>query len=181
MTETATSSIEPLDEPALLAQHRRLGRLRFPAHQEDDFNTYMHNKMRGRVGAVAVTAIGYMLLFFWVDYRYLPPEIKQISIPVRAVVLLLVISSLWFVNRPGRVKATVAFNVATLAYVLVGLAVAGIILLCRTYPLQVPVTHDGLYLVLLAGTFLVGLPSRHSVFGSWSILLCYLAGEIALG
>ena len=181
MIEAAISSNEPLDEPALLAQRRRLGRLRFTALLEEDFKSYMHNKMRGRVWPVALTTIGFMLLFFWVDYRYLPPEINQVSIPVRAVMLVLLIASLWFVNRPGRVKAAAAFNVATLAYFFVGLAVAGIILLCRTYPLQVPVTHDGLYLVLLSGNFLVGLPARHSVFGSWAILLCYLAGEIALG
>lgn len=181
MIETAILPNEPVDEPALLAQRRRLGRLRFTALLEEDFKSYMHNKMRGRVWPVAVTSIGFMLLFFWIDYRYLPAEINQISIPIRVITLVLVILSLWFVNRPGRVKAAVAFNVATLAYFIVGLAVAGIILLCRIFPLQVPVTHDGLYLVLLSGTFLIGLPARHSVFGSWAILICYLAGEVTLG
>ena len=181
MIEASTGPTEPLDEPALLAQQRRLGRLRFTALLEEDFKKYMHNKMRGRVWSVALTTIGFMLLFFWVDYRYLPPEIKQITIPIRAVMLVLVVLSLWYVNRPGRVRPGVAFNIATLVYVAVGLAVAGIILLCRMFPLQVPVTHDGLYLVLLSGTFLVGLPARHSVCGSWAILLCYLAGEAMLG
>ena len=177
----AASRTDSLDEPALLAQRHRLGRLRFTRLVEQDFQNYMHRKMRGRLVPVALSSIGFMLLFFWVDYRYLPPDIHEITIPIRTVVLVLVAFSLWFVNRPDRVSPQKAFAFATLAYLSVGLAVAVIILLCRTEPLSVPVTHDGLYLVLLSGTFLLGLPARHSVYCSWVILLCYLAGEIALG
>lgn len=177
----AVPRTDTLDEPALLAQRRRLGRLRFTRLFEQDFQRYMHHKMRGRLGPVALSSIGFMLLFFWVDYRYLPPEIHQITIPIRTLVLVLVAFSLWFVNRPERVSPRSAFAFATLTYFSVGLAVAVIILLCRTQPLSVPVTHDGLYLVLLSGTFLLGLPARHSVYCSWLILLCYLAGEVALG
>ena len=181
MIEAATLPSEPLDEPAILAQRHRLGRLRFTTLLERDFQTYMHRKMRGRIWPVALSSVGFMLLFFWVDYRYLPPELHNITIPIRTAVLILVSFSLWYVNRPERVSPPVAFNLATLAYLSVGLAVAVIILLCRTQPLNVPVTHDGLYLVLLSGTFLLGLPARHSVLCSWAILVCYLTGEIMLG
>lgn len=181
MIETARVPLEPLDEPALLAQRRRLGGLRFIASIEADFRHYMHRKMRGRVVPVAITTISFMLLFFWVDYTYLPEPLHSITIPLRTAVLILVLFSLWFVNRPARVGADIAFNMASLAYLAVGLAVVAIILLCRTYPLQVPVTHDGLYLVLLSGMFLIGLPARHSVLCSWIILFCYLAGEVLLG
>lgn len=181
MIEAAVSPTEMLDEPALLAQRHRLGRLRFTAQSEQDFKAYMHRKMRGRVWPVALSSVGFMLLFFWVDYRYLPPELNQITIPLRVAVLLLVAFSLWFANRPSQTRPLLAFNVSTLAYVAVGLAVAAIILLCRTQPLRVPVTHDGLYLVLLAGPFLLGLPARHSILGSWAIVLCYLVGEALIG
>lgn len=181
MIEAATWPVEPPDEPALLAQRHRLGRLRFTAMLEEDFQAYMHTKMRGRIWPVALSSLGFMLLFFWVDYRYLPPELHSITIPIRTAVLMLVAFSLWFANRPEGVSPLVAFNMATLAYFSVGLAVAVIILLCRTQQLSVPVTHDGLYLVLLSGTFLLGLPARHSVFCSWAILVCYLAGEVMVG
>lgn len=179
--ENATLAGDSLDEPALLAQRRRVGRLRFTDAIEHDFKVYLHGKMRARIWPVALSSIGFMLLFFWVDYRYLPPEVYQISLPVRIAVLMLVVFSLWFVNRPGRIRPSIAFNMATLAYFAVGLAVAGIILLCKTFPLRIPATHDGLYLVLLSGTFLLGLPARHSILGSWAILTAYLAGELLLG
>lgn len=181
MIEAATLPIDPQDEPALLAQRHRLGRLRFTSLLEEDFQAYMHRKMRGRVWPVALSSIGFMLLFFWVDYRYLPPELQQITIPLRIAMLMLVAFSLWYANRPGRVRPQVAFNMATLALFAVGVSVAVIILLCRTQPLRIEVTHDGLYLVLLSGTFLVGLPARHSVLCSWAILICYLTGEVLLG
>lgn len=179
MIEAISLPDEPLDEPALLAQRRRIGRLRFIASIEADFRHYMHLKMRGRVVAVAFTTISFMLLFFWVDYTYLPEQVR--SIPIHIAGLLLVLFSLWYVNRPGEVRADIAFNMASLAYLVVGLAVVVIILLCRTYPLRVPVTHDSLYLLLLSGMFLLGLPARHSVLCSWVILVCYLAGEVLLG
>ncbi|MFA5678136.1 MAG: hybrid sensor histidine kinase/response regulator [Pseudomonas sp.] len=181
MIEAATVPADPLDEPALLAQRHRLGRLRFTSLLEDDFQVYMHRKMRGRLWPVALSSIGFMLLFFWVDYRFLPPDLHSITIPIRTAVLVLVAFSLWFANRPEKIRPMVAFNMATLAYFSVGLAVAVIILLARTQPLSVPVTHDGLYLVLLSGTFLLGLPARHSILCSWAILICYLAGEVMLG
>ena len=180
MTEAASPPIDPLDEPALLAQRRRLGRLRFIASIESDFRYYMHRKMRGRLGPVAFSTLGIMLLFFWVDYTYLPAQVHSITIPIRVGVLLLVLFSLWYANRPGEVAAGTAFNMAAGAYLAVGLAVVTIILLCRTYPLRIPVTHDGLYLVLLSGMFLIGLPARQSVLCSWLIVVCYLAGEVLL-
>lgn len=181
MIDTPALNQAMLDEPALLAQRHRLGRLRFSSSLETGFQDYMHRKMCGRRWPVTLSSLGFMLLFFWVDYRYLPPEIHQISIPLRSLVLVLVCFSLWFVNRPGRVAVPLAFKMATLAYFCVGAMVAMIILLCRTQPLVVPVTHDGLYLVLLSGTFLLGLPARHSVLCSWLILGCYLTGEVLIG
>lgn len=44
-----------------------------------------------------------------------------------------------------------------------------------------PVTHDGLYLCLLSGFFLLGLPMRHAVFGSWFIVVAYLLAEYLVG
>ena len=181
MNQVASQANQPLDEPALLAQRRRVGRLRFIASIEADFRHYLHHKMRGRLGPVAFSTIGIMLFFFWVDYTYLPAQVHSITIPIRIGVLLLVLFSLWYVNRPGEIAAGIAFNMAALAYLAVGLAVVAIILLCRTYPLRIPVTHDGLYLVLLSGMFLIGLPARHSVLCSWLILLTYLTGEVLLG
>src|SRR5690606_31593353 len=181
MIEIPALSQAMLDEPALLAQRHHLGRLRFSSPLESGFQDYMHRKMCGRLWPVMLSSLGFMLLFFWVDYRYLPPEIYNLSIPLRTLVLVLVCFCLWFVNRPGRVAVPLAFNMATLAYFCVGAMVATIILLCRSQPLGGPVTHDGLYLVLLSGTFLLGLPARHSVLCSWAILICYLTGEVLVG
>ncbi len=170
-----------LDEPGLLAQSRRLGRLRLPPSIEADFQAYLHRKMCSRVWPVAVSSIGFMLLFIWVDYAFLPASVHQLSITVRVLVLLLMCFCLWYSNRPGRVAPRSAFNTATLGYVCTGLMVIMVILACRTQQVPVAVTHDGLYLILLSGCFLLGLPMRNSVLGSWFIVLAYLVGEVAIG
>lgn len=182
MTQVAQAGLaEPLDEPGLLAQSRRLGRLRFPVPIEADFQAYMHRKMCSRVWAVAVSSIGFMLLFIWVDYAFLPASVYHLSITVRVLVLLLVCFCLWYSNRPGRVSPRSAFDIATLGYISTGLMVIMVILVCRTQQVPVAVTHDGLYLILLSGCFLLGLPMRSSALGSWFIVLSYLAGEAAIG
>ncbi|MEZ2744820.1 ATP-binding protein [Halopseudomonas bauzanensis] len=182
MTQVTQAGLaEPLDEPGLLAQSRRLGRLRFPPSIEADFKTYMHRKMCSRVWPVAVSSIGFMLLFIWVDYAFLPASVYHLSITVRVLILLLVCFCLWYSNRPGRVVPRAAFNTATLGYVSTGLMVIMVILICRVQQVPVPVTHDGLYLILLSGCFLLGLPMRSSVLGSWFIVLGYLAGEMLIG
>lgn len=181
MVEAAAAPAESLDEPALLAQRHRLGRLRFPAPMEAGFMSYLHRKMCSRVWPVAVSSLGFMLLFIWVDYAFLPESVYQLSIPVRLAVLLLVCYCLWYSNRADRVVPGSAFNTATLGYVCTGLMVTMVILLCRLEPIGVPVTHDGLYLILLSGSFLLGLPARHSVLGSWFIVASYLLGEALLG
>ncbi|MEH6541302.1 ATP-binding response regulator [Halopseudomonas sp.] len=45
---------------------------------------------------------------------------------------------------------------------------------------SIRVTHDGLYLVLLSGMFLLALPMRHAVLGSWTIVLSYLFAEMMM-
>lgn len=182
MTQVTQARLaEPLDEPGLLAQSRRLGRLRFPASIEADFLAYLHRKMCSRVWPVAVSSIGFMLLFIWVDYAFLPASVHYLSITVRVLVLLLVCFCLWYSNRPGRVAPAAAFSTATLGYVATGLMVIMVILVCRVQQVPVAVTHDGLYLILLSGCFLLGLPMRNSVLGSWFIVLGYLAGEMLIG
>src|SRR5690606_42017179 len=89
MIDTPARNQAMLDEPALLAQRHRLGRLRFSSSLEPGLQDYMHRKMCGRRWPVTLSSLGIMLLFFWVDYRYLPPEIHQISIPLRSRVLVL--------------------------------------------------------------------------------------------
>lgn len=170
-----------LDEPGLLAQSRRLGRLRFPASIEADFQDFMHRKMCSRVLPVAVSTIGFMLLFIWVDYAFLPETVYRLSIAVRTLVLLLICFSIWYSNRPGRVAPRTAFSIATLSYICTGLMVVMVILVCRVQQVPVPITHDGLYLILLSGCFLLGLPMRNSVLGSWFIVVSYLVGEILIG
>ena len=180
-TNNMMDATSALDEPGLLAQTRRLGRLRFPPSIETEFQAYMHRKMCSRVWAVAVSSIGFMLLFIWVDYAFLPASIYQLTLPVRVLVLLLVCFSIWYSNRPERVAPRTAFETATLGYICTGMMVTMVILVCRTQALPVNVTHDGLYLILLSGSFLLGLPMRNSVLGSWFIVITYLIGEALIG
>lgn len=171
----------PVDEPALLAQRHRLKRLKFPQPLEDQFLSYLHRKMCNRVWAVGLSTIGFMLLFIWVDYRFLPRSVYELSIPLRIAALVCVAFSIWFTNRPGKVSPRPAFTVATIGYLSTGWMVAGVILLCRVKEVSVPVTHDGLYIVLLSGSFLLGLPTRHAVLSAWLITLGYLLGEALIG
>ncbi|MFO7704104.1 MAG: HAMP domain-containing sensor histidine kinase, partial [Halopseudomonas sp.] len=171
----------PVDEPALLAQQRHFSGLRFSRGLEADFQLYLHGKMCARVRVVAFSCISFMLLFVWVDLTFLPEYLNRYTIAVRLAVLALVCITLCYANRTGRVKPRRAFAAATLSYVLSGLMVTMIIVISRIANVGVMVTHEGLYLVLLSGFFLLGLPMRHAVLGSWIIVVGYLGAEYLIG
>lgn len=180
-TSTTSQSAELIDEPALLAQRRGYARLRFSAELESGFLRYLHVKMCSRVWLVGGSCIAFMLLFVWVDLLFLPEMVHRLTVPVRLAVLMLVMFTLWYSNRPGRVEPVRAFAVSTLGYVCAGLMVVMVIIVGRLADGPIPVTHDGLYLILLAGFFLLGLPMRHAVAGSWVIVLSFVGAEYAIG
>ncbi|WP_022963687.1 hybrid sensor histidine kinase/response regulator [Halopseudomonas pelagia] len=171
----------PIDEPALLAQQRSFTHLRFSRALEAGFQLYLHGKMCSRVAVVAFSCISFMLLFVWVDLTFLPDYLNRYTIAVRLAVLAVVCVTLWYANRAGQVPPRRAFAAAILSYVLSGLMVTMIIVVSRIANIGVTVTHDGLYLVLLSGFFLLGLPMRHAVLGSWTIVVCYLGAEYLIG
>ncbi|MAG99974.1 hybrid sensor histidine kinase/response regulator [Halopseudomonas aestusnigri] len=177
---TSRSSSAPIDEPAFLAEQRGLRRLRFSKTIEDAFQHYLHAKMASRVVVVATSSIVFMLLFMWLDYVYLPPELATYTLSIRAVGLGVICFAIWYSNRPGRVPPRYAFAMATVGYICVGIMVAMVITMARAAEVSIRVTHDGLYLVLLSGMFLLALPMRHAVLGSWTIVLSYLFAEMMM-
>ena len=176
-----TALAETFDEPALLAQQRSFRRLRFDPSLEPGFLRYMHQRMADRARLVAFIAASFMLLFAFIDLRYLPPDLSRYTIPSRLVILVLVSLTIWYAARPDKVPPRRAFVAATFSYVCSGLLVGMVIAGSRLADIRVPVTHDGLYLALLSGFFLVGLPTRHAVIGSWVILVGYLSMEVMIG
>ena len=166
-----------IDEPALVAQQRHFASLRFTRQFEPAFQAYLHEKMCRRVWLVGFSSIGFMLMFVLIDFAYLPKYVHNYTVPVRLVVILVVVFCLWYANRPGKIPTRRAFIVASIGLVCAGWMVAMIIAVSRMANLSVPVTHDGLYLVLLSGFFLIGMPARHAVVSCWSIVLGYLWGE----
>lgn len=177
MQESARDSATPIDEPTFLAEEQGLKRLRFSKPVEDAFQRYLHLKMASRVVVVAVSSIVFMLLFMWLDYIYLPAELAQYTLSIRLSALGVICFAIWYSNRPGRVPPGRAFAVATVGYVCSGLMVGMVITMARAAEVPIQVTHDGLYLVLLSGMFLLALPMRQAVLGSWVIVLCYLLAE----
>lgn len=176
-----TSTQVFVDEPALLAQQRHFANLRFSQALEPDFQRYLHEKMCSRVRVVAFSCVSFMLLFVWVDLAFFPASLNRYTVSVRLVVLVAIGATLWYANRPYSVLPWRAFAAAAVGYVLSGLMVAMIIVISRLADLAVVVTHEGLYLVLLSGFFLLGLPMRYAVSGSWAIVLVYLWAEHAIG
>jgi signal transduction histidine kinase/CheY-like chemotaxis protein len=178
---TSPAQAAAIDEPAVMAQQRGFAGLRFSESLEPGFMLYLHGKMSNRVGLVAFSTISFMLFFMWVDIMFLPVEINRYTVTIRALVLCLIVFTLWLCNQPGRIRPSYAFFIATGGYVAAGLMVVLIIAASRLVTVPTPVTHDGLYLVLLSGFFLLGLPMRHAVVGSWIIVAAYMSAEAALG
>lgn len=181
MNQGPVSTQIPIDEPALLAQQRKFATLRFSQALEPGFQRYLHEKMCGRVWVVAFSCVSFMLLFVWIDLAYFPEYLNRYTASVRLVVLGIVCATLWYANRPNQATPRRAFTAATISYVMSGLMVAMIIVISRLDDIGVAVTHDGLYLVLLSGFFLLGLPMRYAVTGSWVIVLAYLWAEYMIG
>ncbi|HDZ57626.1 MAG TPA: hybrid sensor histidine kinase/response regulator [Pseudomonas xinjiangensis] len=177
----SSSQTLPVDEPTVIAQQGKLASLRFNPQLEPGFLDYLHGKMSSRAGVVACSTVCFMPLFMWVDLAFLPEAIHQHTVPIRVMVMVMVISILWYACRPGRIAPGRAFVAMNVGYVCSGLMVIMVIGASRLVTTPVPVSHDGLYLVLLAGFFLLGLPMRHAVVGSWIIVFCYLITEFLLG
>ncbi|MFZ2288632.1 MAG: hybrid sensor histidine kinase/response regulator [Halopseudomonas yangmingensis] len=173
--------MQELDEPALMAQSRGFAGLRFSQALEPGFLHYMHVKMAGRARLVAISAISFMLFFMWLDVAYLPEEILPLTLGGRLLALLLICFALWYSNRPEQVAAKSAFLVSACTYAVTGIIVSLVIVLARVSETRVPVTHDGLYLILFCGLFLIGLPARHAVLGSWMLVLGFLLASWIAG
>ena len=181
MNRPADVSRYPIDEPALLAQQRSFTNLRFSQVLEPGFQSYLHDKMCSRVWVVAFSSISFMLLFVWIDLTFLPDFLHRYTVSVRLVVLAILCVALWYANRAGKVPPRRAFMAAWCAYTLTGLMVTMIIIVSRAADIGVVVTHDGLFLVLLSGFFLLGLPMRYAVIGSWVVVVSYLVAEYLIG
>tara|TARA_R110000796_G_scaffold95621_2_gene201001 strand:- start:4187 stop:5977 length:1791 start_codon:yes stop_codon:yes gene_type:complete len=179
MRLTAAGAV--VDEPALLGQARGFARLRFSAQLEPDFQLYLHGKMCARAKIVAISSIAFMLFFMLLDIIYLPDWVRNYTLSVRGVALMVMIFALFYANRAGRVAPYRAFAVSTFAYFCTGLMVAMVIIAARLADVPIRITHDGLYVVLLSGMFLLGLPMRHATVGSLAIVVVYLLAEYGIG
>ncbi|GAA6131533.1 ATP-binding response regulator [Halopseudomonas sabulinigri] len=181
MSNPTVTAASVIDEPALLAQERGFARLRFSAQLEPGFQLYLHAKMCARVKIVAISSISFMLFFMLLDYVYLPHWVSDYTLVVRMIGLLAICFALFYSNRVGKVAPNRAFAVSTLAYFCTGLMIAMVIIVARLAEVSIRVTHDGLYVVLLSGMFLLALPMRHAIVGSGAIVAVYLLAEYAIG
>jgi len=181
MNNPSMAAAAVIDEPALLAQERGFARLRFSAQLEPGFQQYLHAKMCARVKVVSITSVAFMLFFMLLDYLYLPHWVSDYTLTVRFIGLIIIVAAIWYSNRVNRVAPHRAFAVATLGYFCSGLMVAMVIIVARLAEVSIRVTHDGLYLVLLSGMFLLALPMRHATVGSCAIVAVYLLAESSIG
>ncbi|MEH6566973.1 MAG: hybrid sensor histidine kinase/response regulator [Halopseudomonas sp.] len=181
MSDASLSAAALIDEPALLAQERGFARLRFSDQLEPGFQLYLHAKMCARVKIVATSSIAFMLFFMLLDYLYLPHWVSSYTLSVRSAGLIVIVLAIWYANREGRVAPHRAFAVATVGYFCSGLMVAMVIIVARLAEVPIRVTHDGLYLVLLSGMFLLALPMRQATIGSCAIVVVYLLAECCIG
>ena len=92
MRLTAAGAV--VDEPALLGQARGFARLRFSAQLEPDFQLYLHGKMCARAKIVAISSIAFMLFFMLLDIIYLPDWVRNYTLSVRGVALMVMILAL---------------------------------------------------------------------------------------
>lgn len=156
-------------ERALLAQRRTgLRRLRFAEPLERLFGEHQAAAMRRRLALVIGAALLLQAIFGLLDCLLMPPALAREMLLLRLVAALATLACFLVCRRPG-LPAIQCLRLCALAYAVNGLCVA--LLLVPGVRHGVPMPYEGLFLLLLFGYGVLGLPLRMVCLGSLSFSL----------
>ncbi|MGQ7957162.1 ATP-binding response regulator [Pseudomonas sp. SP16.1] len=166
-------------ERLLLAQQRRgYARLRFVPALEGEFAAHRLQRIRRRLPLIVATAVLFQLVYALLDFLAMPLAVSLSVLPLRLLALGAVLLAFVYCRRPSASpqRSLVAYAGA---YLCTGACVAAIIHLAWRQGLALP--YDGLFLILLFGYLLLGLPLRAISLCSWSFCLLFVGLCLGFG
>ncbi|HET8707158.1 MAG TPA: hybrid sensor histidine kinase/response regulator [Pseudomonadales bacterium] len=137
-----------------------------------------YERLLRRTPVVAAVAFICMMVFGAVDYHSLPHSAAMISIALRCISMGFMGSTLYFaLVRQDRPKLLMRSYLLT--YLSSGLALIGIVWASQQAHLFLP--YDGLFIVIMFGYFLLGLPFAQALWVGILLIFAYLAVDVMAG
>lgn len=161
-----------------LQQQKNFWQLQFPPELEQEFMQYRLDYYIPRIRILAYTAVAMILMYSYMDYVQFTGDVLMHTISIRLfidvpIILIVLVASY-------KVKDTRLFyRLFSLAYFINGLSILFILLISHMNGIYLP--YEGLFLLLMFGYFLLGLPVLHSTISSIGVSAGYVAGEYIIG
>ena len=162
-------------EQQLLNGHNQL---RFQSNIEPLFIAFQAQIIQKRALILSSFCLLLLALYAGIDYLFLPENVWQFTIFVRAVMLAPAAIVMAFLIQ-GQYQPKTVFTVALLSYLWVGFGIVIIIAGSQLNGYDLP--YEGLYSVIPFSFLLLGLPFRLALYGSWGLIAAYGITESVIG
>lgn len=161
-----------------LQQPTRFWQLQFAPALEREFMQYRLQYYIPRIRILALTAIAMILLYSYMDYTQFSGDILMQTILVRLgldlpLILLVLVASYRFTS------ARRFYWLFGFAYLVNGLSILFILVISHLNGIDLP--YEGLFLWLMFGYFLFGLPMLYGTLSSMLVSGGYVLGEYWIG
>ncbi len=175
-TSVSASATNPYQQA--LQRQKWFWQLQFPPELELEFMQYRLEYYIPRIRILAFTAIAMILLYCYMDYTQFSGDVLMQTILVRLGIdvplICFVLAASYRFTHAGRFYRLFSF-----AYFVNGLSILFILLISHINGIDLP--YEGLFLLLMFGYFLFGLPVLHSSLASILVTGGYVFGEWLIG
>lgn len=161
-----------------LRQQKNFWQLQFSPELEREFMQYRLDYYIPRIRILAYTAVAMILMYSYMDYVQFTGDVLMHTISVRLFIdvplILIVLFASYHLRNP-----IIFYKLFSFAYFVNGLSILFILLLSHMNGIELP--YEGLFLLLMFGYFLLGLPVLHSTLASITVSAGYVVGEYLIG
>lgn len=161
-----------------LQQQKNFWQLQFPPELEREFMQYRLDYYIPRIRILAYTAVAMILMYTYMDYVQFSGDVLMHTISIRLFldvpIILIVLAASYRVRDPR-----LFYRLFSLAYFINGVSILFILIISHMNGIYLP--YEGLFLLLMFGYFLLGLPVLHSTVSSIGVSAGYVLGEYLIG
>lgn len=161
-----------------LHQQKKFWQLQFTPELEQEFMEYRLHYYIPRIRILAYTAVAMILMYCYIDYVQFAGDALNHTIGVRVFLEASII--LVLLGASYRIKDPVLFyRIFSFTYCINSLSI--LFTLLYSHMNGIPLPYESLFVLLMFGYFLLGLPLWHSAITSVSISSAYVLGEYFIG
>lgn len=157
-----------------LRQQKRFWQLQFSPKLEREFMQYRLDHYIPRIRLLAYTAVAMLLMYTYMDYVQFSDSILIYTVLLRLCIDAPLIVAVLIASYKFR-NPIYFYYLLGFAYLINGISILIILFMCHLNGIALP--YEGLFLLLMFGYFLLGMPLLHSTLVSIAVSLGYVLGE----